>query len=74
METEFDWWMPHALKKRNRIIVKVKSNYCLKTHKFAINIPNNIKQEIYFDRENGNTLWWDAVCQEMKKIRSAFET
>lgn len=25
------------------------------------------------DKENGNTLWWDAICQEMKNVRVAFE-
>ena len=26
-----------------------------------------------FDKENVNTLWWDAICKEMKNIRPAFE-
>jgi hypothetical protein len=25
------------------------------------------------DRENGDTLWWDAICKEMKNVRPAFE-
>ena len=23
--------------------------------------------------QNGNTLWWDAICDEMKNVRVAFE-
>ncbi len=26
-----------------------------------------------FDKENGNTLWWDAICKEMKNVRPEFE-
>ncbi len=25
------------------------------------------------DKENGNTLWWDAICKEMRNVRPAFE-
>ena len=57
MDPTFAWWVPHTLKKRNRIIKKVKSKYLLKTCKFGIKLPKNTKQEIEFDRENGNTLW-----------------
>ena len=68
MELSFAWWVPHTLKKRNFIIAKVKSENCLKTHKFGIKFPNNMKQAIDFDHENGNTLLWDTVCQEMKNV------
>ena len=72
MDPAFDWWVPHTLKNRNRIIAKVKSKYWLKTQKFGVKVPNNTKQAIEFDHENGNTLWWDAVCQKMN-VRPAFE-
>ena len=52
----------------------MKSKYWLKTHKFGINVPTNMNQEIEFDHDNGNALWWDAMCQEMKNVRRAFET
>ena len=73
MDPPFAWWVPNALKKRNIIIAKVKSKYWLNTHKFGIKVPNNMKQEIEFDCENGNTLWWDVVCQDMKNAHPAFE-
>ena len=25
------------------------------------------------DEKNGNTLWWDAICKEMKNFRIAFK-
>ena len=34
IEPAFAWWVPYTLKKRNRIISKVKSNYWLRTLKF----------------------------------------
>ena len=73
MEPVFAWWVPHTLKKRNLIIVKLKSKYWLKTQKFGIKVPNNMKQEIELDRNNGNILWLDVVCQEMKNVCPTFE-
>ena len=40
---------------------------------FMIKVPNNKKQTIEFDRETGNTLWWDTMSQNMKNIRPTFE-
>ena len=56
MEPVFASWVPHTLNKRNRMIEKVKSKYWLKTYKFGIKVPKNMKQAIDFDRENGITL------------------
>ena len=69
----FAWWTPYVIKKRNRIIAKVKSKYWVKTHKFGIKVPKSVEQAVQFDKENGNTLWWDAICQETKNVRIAFE-
>ena len=68
MEPVFAWWVPHSLKKRNRIIANIKSKYWLKTHKFRIKVPYNMNREIEFNHENGNTLWCDVMCQEMKNV------
>ena len=32
-----------------------------------------MKQAIEFDSENGNKLWWDAVCQETNNVCPEFE-
>ena len=72
MYPAFAWWVPHTLQNRNQIIAKVESKHWLKTHKFCIKVPKKTKQVIEFDHKNGNTLWWDALCQEMKNVRPAF--
>ena len=69
----FAWWVPHVIKKRKAIISKVKSKYWTKTHKYGIRIPKTVKQAKAIDATNGDTLWWDAICEEMKNVRIAFE-
>jgi hypothetical protein len=32
-----------------------------------------VQEALAFDKENGDTLWWDAICTEMKNVRPAFE-
>ena len=65
-EPAFAWWSSSVLKKRNRIIAKTKSKYWLRTHKFGIEIPKTVLQARQIDAKCGNTLWWDAICKEMK--------
>ena len=72
-EPAFAWWVPYTLRKRNRIISKLKSKYWVRTHKFGIKIPKTAMEAKAFDLENGNTLWWDAICKEMRNVRPAFE-
>jgi hypothetical protein len=72
-EPAFAWWVNWVLKKRNKIISKVKSKYWLRTHKYGIRVPKTVAEAIALDKENGNTLWWDAICKEMKNVRVAFE-
>ena len=56
-EPAFAFWVPHLLRKRNRIVAKVKSNYWILTHKFSIKVPKSVTEAITIDRENGNTMW-----------------
>ena len=72
-EPAFAWWVPYTIKKKGRIISKVKSKYWDRTHKYGIRLPKSVKEAIEIDNENGNTLWWDALMQEMKNVRPAFE-
>ena len=72
-EPAFAWWVPYTLRKRNRIISKLKSKYWVRTHKFGIKIPKTVAEARALDLENGNTLWWDAICKEMRNVRPAFE-
>ena len=71
-EPAFAWWTPYVLKKRNRIIAKLKSKYWVRTHKYGIAVPKDVKEAKELDLENGNTLWWDAIIKEMKNVRPAF--
>ena len=73
MEPVFAWWVPFVLKKRNRILAKVKSKYWLRTHKFGIRIPKSVEEAKKIDEQNGDTLWWDAICKEMRNVWPAFE-
>lgn len=67
-EPAFAWWISHVLKKRDRIVAKVKSKYWQRTHKYGLRVPKTVKEAIEIDRENGNTLWWDALMKEMVNV------
>jgi hypothetical protein len=72
-EPAFAWWVPHVLKKRKAIVAKVKNKYWEKTRKYGIEIPKSIAEARRLDEKNGNSLWWEAICQEMANVRVAFE-
>ena len=44
-----------------------------RSHKFGIELPKTVEQDLALDAKNGNTLWADAISKEMKNIRVAFE-
>ncbi len=71
-EPAFSWWVPHFLKKRDRIISAVNQRYHKRTHKFGFEIPKTIKRAVEIDHENGNSLWQDAIAKEMANVRVAF--
>ena len=73
MEPSFAWWVPYMLKKRNWIVSKVKSKYWIRTHKFGVQILKSVQEAKELDHQNGNSLWWEAICKEMKNVRPAFE-
>ena len=63
------------LKKRLIIIFLVKksnTSYLKKTHKFVIEVTNYISQAYALDKNNGNTLWADAIAKETKDVNPAF--
>ena len=73
IELAFAWWVPYTLKKRNRIVAKIKSKYWIRTHKFGVWIPKSVQEAKELDHQNGNNLWWEAICKEMKNVRPAFK-
>ncbi len=71
----FNWWVPHVLRKHDRIISLVHrrtTRYLKRTHKFGIEVPKTVKEALALDCKNGNTLWADAIAKEMKEVRIAF--
>ena len=75
-EPAFNWWVPHVLRKRDRIIsavAKRSARFLKRTHKFGIEIPRTVKEALELDRRNGNTLWADAIAKEMAEVRKAFD-
>jgi hypothetical protein len=74
LEPAFSWWTPSVLRKRDRIVSKVKAKYWARTHKYGILIPKNMEDAKRIDERNGDTIWQDAVREEMTKINPALVT
>ena len=75
LEPAFNWWVPHVLKKHDRIISLVRkwtTRYLKRTHKFGIEVPKTVKEALDLDCKNCNTLWADAIVKEMKDDCIAF--
>ena len=72
-EPAFYWWVPHVLRKRNRIISKLKKRYWRTTHKFGVRVPKDVAEALYIDSIEGNTFWFDSLKKEMDKIMVAFD-
>ena len=72
-EPAFAWWVPFALKKRDRIIAAVNKRFVKRSHKYGIRVPSSVEEAIQIDNENKNTLWQDAIEKEMRNVRIAFK-
>jgi hypothetical protein len=55
------WWVPHVLKKQNRIIAAVIKRYHKGTDKFGIQVPKTWDEDVKVDEGNSNTLWQDSI-------------
>ena len=60
-EPAFAWWVPYTLKKRDVIIVAIKSRIRKTTHKYGIEIPTSVEHAYRIDTKNGDTFWRDAI-------------
>ena len=40
---------------------------------FGIRIPKSVKEAKCLDQENGDSQWWEAICNEMRNVRLALE-
>jgi hypothetical protein len=72
-EPAFVWWVPYTLRKRDIILSKVKARIRKTTHKYGIEVPTSIEHSLAIDKENGNTLWRDALAKEMTELGVAFK-
>ena len=72
-EPAFAWWVPYTLKRRNRIIAAVNKRYAKDGYRFGLKVPNTLEEAIAIDRENGNTLWQDAIKKELVAVKIAFK-
>ncbi len=70
--------MFHVLKKRDVIILLVKQcnvKYLKETHKYGLPLPKLVDDDVLsIDRLSGSNLWVDAIANEMKNVRVAFDT
>ena len=71
-EPAFAWWVPHTLRRRNRILKAMKKRYHRTTQKFGIELPKTVKRALEIDKETGTTFWRDAIQKEMKTVGVAF--
>ena len=46
-------------------IYKTTANIVGKKYKFGVQVPSSVRQALQLDKENGNTLWADAIQKEM---------
>jgi hypothetical protein len=72
-EPAFVWWVPFALRKRNRVISKLQKKYWRTTHKFGLECPNTVKRALEIDEETGTDFWYQAIKLEMEKVKVAYE-
>ena len=72
-KSDFAWWVPHTLKKRNAIISAMKMRLRKTTHMYGIEIPTSVNHAMEIDRKCGNTIWKDALALEIINVGVAFE-
>ena len=72
-DSAFAWWCPLYLRKRKAILMKVKTRYWRRTHKYGVEIPKTVAKAKALDEKNSNRLiWQDAVEKEMRNNAIAF--
>ena len=41
--------------------------------KFGVKVPGSVEEALMLDKENGNTLWGEAINKELKNVLVAFK-
>ena len=58
-KTNFAWWVPYTLRKRDKIISAFNAWLKLTTHKYGVDIPHSVKYSYALDTKNGKIIWQD---------------
>ena len=72
-EPALAWWIPHTLKKRDRIISSIQSRLLQRSRKYGVLVPKNVTEAYEIDKINGNSYWRDAIHKEMTNVSVAFQ-
>ena len=72
-EPAFRWWVPFALKKRERILHKVKSKYWSTSHKYGLELPKSVSEALQIDKRTGTDFWRKAIEKEIRNVFPAFD-
>ena len=73
LEPAFDWWVRDTLKRKKRLIKLSQRRHKKSGYKFGIPIPHDVTEALALDKQNNNTLWYDAIQKEMRNVTVAFE-
>ncbi len=66
-ESDFNWWVPHSLKKHDAIVALVKkcsSKYLKLAHKLSIECPKTMEDALELDKQNDHTIWADTMLRK----------
>jgi hypothetical protein len=66
-EPAFRWWVNKTLHKVDFWVMKVKTRYHKRTHKYGIELPKTVKDALDIDARNGNTLWIEAIANDLRQ-------
>jgi hypothetical protein len=72
-DAAFKWWVPYTIKKRDIILLKIKTRYLRKEQMFGIELPKTEHDALRLDEESGTIYWQDAIRKEMKVILPALK-
>ena len=67
------WWVPHTLKKCDRIISKLVLRKRKETHEYGIEVPRNVHHALELDRDNRKSLWANAIRKVISGLSLAFD-
>jgi hypothetical protein len=72
-QPEFGKWVNYDIKKKHCLIKQAMKRKRFNRYKYVVEIPRTMAEAIALDKNNGNTLWQDAVRKEMTNILVAFK-